>query len=75
MAAVERSDRNAVDQLLFKMQRDGELIRIKRGVYAVAGKIGKKERNGGQMSDDANETGDLTDLTDLTDPRSNEAVR
>jgi len=44
MVATGRRDRNAVDQLLFKMQRDGDLSRIKRGIYA-AGKIGKKERN------------------------------
>jgi AAA domain len=44
MAATERRDRNAVDQLLFKMQRDGDLVRVKRGVYGLPGKIGKKER-------------------------------
>jgi len=65
MAATERTDRNSVDQLLFKMQRDGELIRIKRGVYAI-GKIGKKERNEHQVSEMENENGDLTNLTDLT---------
>ena len=41
-------DRNAIDQLLFKMQRDGELVRIKRGVYALPDKIGKKERREGE---------------------------
>jgi hypothetical protein len=45
IAATERNDRNAVEQLLFKMQRDRELVRIKRGLYALPGKIGKKERN------------------------------
>ena len=44
MVATGRRDRNALDQLLYKMQRDGELIRPKRGIYAI-GKIGKKERN------------------------------
>lgn len=44
MAATERRDRNAVDQLLFKMQRDGDLVRVKRGVYGLPGKNGKKER-------------------------------
>ncbi|MEJ2377905.1 MAG: AAA family ATPase [Pseudolabrys sp.] len=46
MAATERTDRNAVDQLLYKMSRDGEIARLRRGVYAVpkdAGKIDKKE--------------------------------
>lgn len=46
MAATERSDRNAVDQLLHKMHRDGEVARLKRGQYATAGKIGKKQRSG-----------------------------
>jgi hypothetical protein len=48
MAATERDNRNAADQLLFKMQRDGELVRIKRGVYALPDKIGKKERREGE---------------------------
>jgi|GEM_PF-1412345 len=44
MVATGRRDRNALDQLLYKMARDGDLTRVKRGVYA-AGKTGKKERN------------------------------
>jgi hypothetical protein len=47
MAATERTDRNAVDQLLHKMHRDGELVRVKRGLYKMHGKNGKKERNEG----------------------------
>jgi hypothetical protein len=50
LVATGRRDRNAIDQLLFRMQRDGELTRIKRGVYALS-KIGKKERNEGQTVD------------------------
>jgi hypothetical protein len=49
MAGVQRTDRNAVDQLLFKMQRDGEITRIKRGVYALPDKIGKKERSDSEV--------------------------
>jgi hypothetical protein len=46
MAATGRRDRNSLDQLLFKMHRDGELVRIKRAVYGLPpGKNGKKERN------------------------------
>lgn len=45
MVATGRRDRNALDQLLFKMHRDGKVVRIKRGVYGLPGKIGKKERN------------------------------
>jgi hypothetical protein len=63
MAATERTDRNAVDQLLFKMVRDGEIRRLKRGVY---GKIDKKERKETQTSDAQSETRDLTDLIDRT---------
>jgi hypothetical protein len=47
MAATERTDRNAVDQLLHKMHRDGELVRVKRGQYSMPGKNGKKERSEG----------------------------
>ena len=69
MAATERTDRNAIDQLLFKMGRDGEIKRVRRGVYSLpqeAGKIGKKERNGVQATENAGLSGNLTDLTDLT---------
>jgi hypothetical protein len=66
MAGVARSDRNAVDQLLFKMQRDGDIARVKRGVYALPGKIGKKERYGSQAPAVEAEIGNLTDLTHLT---------
>ena len=66
MAGMERSDRNAVDQLLFKMQRDGDITRIKRGVYALPGKIGKKERNDDQTVGIQAKTGNLIYLTDLT---------
>ena len=45
MAATERDNRNSVDQLLHKMHREGELVRVKRGQYALSGKNGKKERN------------------------------
>lgn len=50
MVATGRRDRNAVDQLLYKMHRDGDLTRVKRGIYAP-GKIGKKERNDGQAAE------------------------
>ena len=78
MAATERRDRNAVDQLLFKMQRDGELVRVRRGVYAASGKIGKKERNDAEPPEKLEETTNLTNLTDLTgpdDPHRPEAVQ
>ena len=69
MAATERTDRNAIDQLLFKMGRDGEIKRVRRGIYSLpeeAGKIGKKERNGTQGPEISKLPGNLTNLTDLT---------
>jgi hypothetical protein len=45
MVAVQRSDRNAVYQLLFKMERNGEVVRIKRGQYTLPGKNDKKVRS------------------------------
>jgi AAA domain len=50
MAAIERTDRNAVYQLLFKMCKAGEIAVVGRGLYTWldtsdplnAGKIGKK---------------------------------
>lgn len=35
LAATERSDRNAMDQLLFKMQQAGEVVRLRRGLYGL----------------------------------------
>jgi hypothetical protein len=66
MAAIRRTDRNAVDQLLFKMHRDGDLVRIKRATYAHPSKIGKKERSEAQAPAKTAEIINLTDLTDLT---------
>ena len=41
MTAVQRTDRNAVDQLLHKMTTDGEIQRVRRGVYVIAQETGK----------------------------------
>jgi len=72
MAATSRGNRQALDVLLFKMKDDAEIVRVKRGVYALpeskladVGKIGKKERSEEQSIDNAKETVDLTNLTDL----------
>ncbi len=69
MAATGSNSRGAMDTLLFKMNEAGEIARIKRGIYAArkdAGKIGQKERNDGQATDDITINDDLTNLTDLT---------
>jgi hypothetical protein len=52
MVATGRRDRNAIDQLLFKMHRDKKVVRIKRGVYGLPGKIDKKERNDGDPAEE-----------------------
>jgi AAA domain len=65
MAATERPDRNAVDQLLYKMVNDGEIEKVGRGKYQIVGKIGKKERCGDEGFETTSELADLTDLTDL----------
>jgi hypothetical protein len=64
MVAAQLRNRNAADILLLKMTKAGEIERVKRGVYAIpgtvakfaakdTGKIGKKERSGGQATEPA----------------------
>jgi AAA domain-containing protein len=73
-AAAELRNRNATDQLLYKMVRDGDIVRTGRGLYSLpdhlssseAGKIGKKERFGNQVTEIESKNGFLTNLTDLT---------
>jgi hypothetical protein len=48
MAAVGRSDRNAVDQLLHKMVRAGEIARPARGKYSLPGKRADMIRSPGE---------------------------
>jgi AAA domain len=69
MVAVESSNRNATDVLLYKMKEAGEVVRIRRGVYALAqkaGKIGQKERKAFQGTEALVETDNLSNLSDLS---------
>jgi hypothetical protein len=69
MAATGSNSRGAMDTLLFKMKEDGEVVRVKRGIYALpqdGGKIGQKERMGGQSTENTKLNGNLSDLSDLT---------
>jgi hypothetical protein len=69
MAGTASRNRGAMDTLLFKMKEDGEINRVKRGVYALSqdgGKIGQKERIRLQTTDIIEQNGDLSNLTDLT---------
>jgi AAA domain-containing protein len=69
MAATGRNSRGAMDTLLFKMKEDSEIVRVKRGIYALpqdGGKIGQKERIGAQSTENIELNGNLPDLSDLT---------
>jgi hypothetical protein len=69
MAATGSNSRGAMDTLLFKMKENGEIDRVKRGVYALrqdSGKIGEKERNDTQVAENTTLTDDLSNLSDLT---------
>jgi hypothetical protein len=69
MAAAGGNSRGAMDTLLFKMKDGGEIVRVKRGVYALpqdAGKIGQKERTRREDPENKELSGDLSNLSDLT---------
>ena len=73
MAATSNTNRNAVDILLFKMRGAGEVVRVKRGVYAHPEKIGKKERkdrkkerSDRQATETIGENDNLSDLSNLS---------
>jgi AAA domain len=69
IAATGSKSRGAMDTLLFKMKEEGEVVRVKRGVYALPqGKIGQKERTGGQAAENHGLNGNLSNLSDLTGP-------
>jgi hypothetical protein len=64
IVAAQLRSRNAADILLCKMTKDGEIERVRRGVYGLSGtvaklaakdtgKIGKKERSGSQATESA----------------------
>jgi len=70
MAATGSRNRNATDILLFKMRHAGEIIRVKRGVYAHPEKVGKRERKDGkkerserQHTENTRLNGNLSDLS------------
>ncbi len=66
MVAVESTNRNATDILLHKMKEAGEIVRVRRGVYALeqkAGKIGQKERNTFQGTEETSENANLSNLS------------
>jgi AAA domain-containing protein len=69
MAATEATSRNALDILLHKMRVEGQIIRVRRGVYLLpsdSGKIGQKERNATKLPENPQELGNLSNLSDLS---------
>jgi hypothetical protein len=65
MAAAGGRSRGAMDTLLFKMKEAGDIVRVKRGVYALpqdGGKIGQKERNGIEAVETTELSGNLSIL-------------
>jgi hypothetical protein len=60
MAAVERTDRNAVDQLLHKMRKAGEIEVAGRGLY-ILGKIGAPVSAPDQSDRQSDQRPNLTD--------------
>jgi len=60
MAAVERTDRNAVDQLLHKMRTAGEIEVAGRGLYTL-GKIGAPVSGPAQSDRQSDQRPNLTD--------------
>ena len=71
MADAEMQNRNAVDILLGKMARDGEIMRVGRGRYDLStkinGQIGQKERLNRETLEIAGKTGDLSNLSNLSE--------
>ena len=69
MAATESTSRNAIDILLHKMRVEGQITRVRRGVYVLPsedGKIGQKERSTTKPPKNPCECGNLSDLSDLS---------
>jgi hypothetical protein len=70
MVETEMLNRSAMDVLLSRMVKDGEIERTGRGRYNIStkgdGQIGQKERSTGQAFDFVNKTGNLSDLSNLS---------
>jgi hypothetical protein len=70
MNETDMPNRNAVDILLGKMVRDGEIVRVGRGRYDLSaensGQNGQKERNDSKATDSTKENENLSNLSDLS---------
>ena len=73
MAGTGSRSRGAMDTLLFKMKEGREIVRVKRGFYALSqdgGKIDEKERKGGQPPENGRKIDILSNHTNLTGAQS-----
>jgi AAA domain len=66
MLATGIKKRNAIDILLHKMVRDGQIGKAGHGKYVNSGKVGKKDPAGDQASDEANEIAASANLSNLS---------
>jgi hypothetical protein len=70
MIDAQMPNRNAVDILLGKMVKDGEIHRVERGRYylsaKITGQIGQKERFDGKAVDLIEKSSNLSNLSDLS---------
>jgi hypothetical protein len=57
MAAIERADRNAVDQLLYKMRKAGEIEVAGRGLYILGKNVAVPDQSDRQSDQEPNLTG------------------
>jgi len=72
MAATERTDRNAIDQMLYKMRKTGEVEIAGRGLYSLPflfkpGKIGKKGPSEAAPEPQFIDNSSVSETTNLTD--------
>jgi hypothetical protein len=66
MLATGSTNRNAMDLMLLKMVKEGQITRLSRGKYVSCGKIGKKDAAAVQGVDEASELLVSANLSDLS---------
>jgi hypothetical protein len=66
MLAAGIKNRNSIDILLLKMVREGQIVKVTRGRYVSAGKIGKKDSPSEQATEETQKIVTLGDLSDLS---------
>jgi hypothetical protein len=71
MLATGIKSRNAIDLLLMKMVRDGQIEKAGRGKYSSSGKIGKKDpavEQPTEVTEESTTSANLSDLSDKAEP-------